>query len=180
MATDLNTILKAKKVEDQFAQYFMYQIMVGTNSILRPTPANQHSQRGLKYLHSAGVVHRDLKPSNILVNENCDLKICDFGLARVQEQHMTGYVSTRYYRAPEIMLTWRKYNEKVDIWSAGCIFAELLLGEPLFPGKNHINQFCVIADLLGSPPPEVIANITSENVSVYNTPTSRCVNRIGY
>jgi p38 MAP kinase len=146
MATDLNTILKAKKVEDQFAQYFMYQIM-----------------RGLKYLHSAGVVHRDLKPSNILINENCDLKICDFGLARVQEHNMTGYVSTRYYRAPEIMLTWRKYNEKVDIWSAGCIFAELLMGEPLFPGKNHINQFCVITDLLGSPPEEVIANITSEN-----------------
>jgi p38 MAP kinase len=78
---------------------------------------------------------------------------------------MTGYVSTRYYRAPEIMLTWRKYNEKVDIWSAGCIFAELLLGEPLFPGKNHINQFCVITDLLGNPPDEVIKNITSENVS---------------
>lgn len=78
---------------------------------------------------------------------------------------MTGYVSTRYYRAPEIMLTWRKYDEKVDIWSAGCIFAELLLGEPLFPGKNHINQFCVITDLLGNPPEEVINNITSENVS---------------
>ena len=122
-------------------------------------------QRGLKYLHSAGVVHRDLKPSNILINENCDLKICDLGLARVKEHNMTGYVSTRYYRAPEIMLTWRKYNEKVDIWSAGCIFAELLMGEPLFPGKNHINQFCVITELLGSPPEEVIANITSENVS---------------
>ena len=69
---------------------------------------DQQFQRGLKYLHSAGVIHRDLKPSNILVNENCDLKICDFGLARIQEPHMTGYVSTRYYRAPEIMLTWRK------------------------------------------------------------------------
>ncbi|EKV04288.1 hypothetical protein PDIG_16450 [Penicillium digitatum PHI26] len=148
MATDLNTILTAKTVEDQFAQYFMYQIM-----------------RGLKYLHSAGVIHRDLKPSNILVNENCDLKICDFGLARIQETHMTGYVSTRYYRAPEIMLTWRKYDEKVDMWSAGCIFAELLLGEPLFPGTNHINQFCVITDLLGNPPEEVVNNITSENVS---------------
>ncbi|KXG53740.1 bZIP transcription factor, bZIP-1 [Penicillium griseofulvum] len=146
MATDLSTILKAKKVEDQFAQYFMYQIM-----------------RGLKYLHSAGVIHRDLKPSNILVNENCDLKICDFGLARIQESHMTGYVSTRYYRAPEIMLTWRKYTEKVDMWSAGCIFAELFLGEPLFPGTNHINQFCVITDLLGNPPKEVVNNITSEN-----------------
>lgn len=125
---------------------------------------HQQFQRGLKYLHSAGVIHRDLKPSNILVNENCDLKICDFGLARIQEPNMTGYVSTRYYRAPEIMLTWRKYNEKVDMWSAGCIFAELLLGEPLFPGTNHIDQFCVITDLLGNPPEEVINNITSENV----------------
>lgn len=78
---------------------------------------------------------------------------------------MTGYVSTRYYRAPEIMLTWRRYNEKVDIWSAGCIFAEMILGKPLFPGKNHINQFMVITQILGSPPENVIANITSDNVS---------------
>lgn len=123
-------------------------------------------QRGLKYVHSAGVVHRDLKPSNILINENCDLKICDFGLARVQETQMTGYVSTRYYRAPEIMLTWRRYNEKIDIWSAGCIFAEMILGYPIFPGKNHINQFMVITQMLGSPPENLISNITSENVNI--------------
>lgn len=77
------------------------------------------------------------KPSNILVNENCDLKICDFGLARLQDPQMTGYVSTRYYRAPEIMLTWQKYDVAVDIWSAGCIFAEMLEGKPLFPGKDR-------------------------------------------
>lgn len=107
-------------------------------------------------MHSAGVVHRDLvspflafclyfcilsiyhqKPSNILVNENCDLKICDFGLARIQDPQMTGYVSTRYYRAPEIMLTWQKYDVAVDIWSTGCIFAEMLEGKPLFPGKDR-------------------------------------------
>jgi serine/threonine protein kinase len=129
-------------------------------------PITNTRQRGLKYVHSAGVVHRDLKPSNILINENCDLKICDFGLARVQEIQMTGYVSTRYYRAPEIMLTWRRYNEKVDIWSAGCIFAEMILGSPIFPGKNHINQFMVITQMLGSPPEAVINNITSENVSL--------------
>ena len=95
------------------------------------------------------------KPSNILVNENCDLKICDFGLARIQDPQMTGYVSTRYYRAPEIMLTWQKYDvagmliinvlrygtcsfmHSVDIWSTGCIFAEMLEGKPLFPGKDR-------------------------------------------
>lgn len=121
------------------------------------------AQRGLKYVHSAGVVHRDLKPSNILVNENCDLKICDFGLARIQDPQMTGYVSTRYYRAPEIMLTWQKYDVEVDIWSAGCIFAEMLEGKPLFPGKDHVNQFSIITELLGTPPDDVIATICSEN-----------------
>lgn len=118
-------------------------------------------------MHSAGVVHRDLKPSNILVNENCDLKICDFGLARIQDPQMTGYVSTRYYRAPEIMLTWQKYDVEVDIWSAGCIFAEMLEGKPLFPGKDHVNQFSIITELLGTPPDDVINTIASENVS-YN------------
>jgi p38 MAP kinase len=109
------------------------------------------------------VVHRDLKPSNILVNENCDLKICDFGLARIQDPQMTGYVSTRYYRAPEIMLTWQKYDIEVDIWSAGCIFAEMLEGKPLFPGKDHVNQFSIITELLGTPPQDVIETICSEN-----------------
>ncbi|GMF69694.1 unnamed protein product [Aspergillus oryzae] len=122
-------------------------------------------QRGLKYVHSAGVVHRDLKPSNILINENCDLKICDFGLARIQDPQMTGYVSTRYYRAPEIMLTWQKYDVEVDIWSAACIFAEMLEGKPLFPGKDHVNQFSIITELLGTPPDDVIETICSENVS---------------
>ncbi|KAF7712333.1 Uncharacterized protein PECH_003574 [Penicillium ucsense] len=146
MATDLHTLLNTKKMDNQFTEYFLYQIM-----------------RGLKYVHSAGVVHRDLKPGNILVNENCDLKICDFGLARMQEKDMTGYVATRYYRAPEIMLTWRQYDEKVDIWSVGCIFAEMLTGKPLFPGKNHVHQFCVITEVLGSPPEHVVKNISSAN-----------------
>lgn len=80
---------------------------------------------------------------------------------------MTGYVSTRYYRAPEIMLTWQKYDVEVDIWSAGCIFAEMLEGKPLFPGKDHVNQFSIITELLGTPPDDVIHTICSENVSVY-------------
>jgi len=82
---------------------------------------------------------------------------------------MTGYVSTRYYRAPEIMLTWQKYDVEVDIWSAGCIFAEMLEGKPLFPGKDHVNQFSIITELLGTPPDDVIHTIASENVSA-----SRC------
>ena len=95
---------------------------------------------------------------------------------------MTGYVSTRYYRAPEIMLTWQKYDVAVDIWSTGCIFAEMLEGKPLFPGKDRkssscyspqvvfltatdVNQFSIITELLGTPPDDVISTIASENVS---------------
>ncbi|QRV80674.1 mitogen activated protein kinase [Ceratobasidium sp. AG-Ba] len=146
LGTDLHRLLTSRPLEKQFIQYFLYQIL-----------------RGLKYVHSAGVIHRDLKPSNILVNENCDLRICDFGLARLQDPQMTGYVSTRYYRAPEIMLTWQKYDVAVDIWSAGCIFAEMLEGKPLFPGKDHVNQFSIITELLGTPPDDVIQTIASEN-----------------
>nr|POE94492.1 mitogen-activated protein kinase hog1 [Quercus suber] len=127
----------------------------------RSNSSNTSSTKSWCVKHS--VVHRDLKPSNILVNENCDLKICDFGLARIQDPQMTGYVSTRYYRAPEIMLTWQKYDVEVDIWSAGCIFAEMLEGKPLFPGKDHVNQFSIITELLGTPPDDVISTICSEN-----------------
>lgn len=144
--TDLHRLLTSRPLEKQFIQYFTYQIL-----------------RGLKYVHSAGVIHRDLKPLNILINENCDLKICDFGLARVQDPQMTGYVSTRYYRAPEIMLTWQKYDTEVDLWSVGCILAEMIEGKPLFPGRDHVHQFSIITELLGLPPPDVIETICSEN-----------------
>ena len=79
---------------------------------------------------------------------------------------MTGYVSTRYYRAPEIMLTWQKYDFKVDIWSTGCILAEMLQGKPLFPGKDHVHQFSIITELLGSPSDDVVNSIASENVRI--------------
>lgn len=78
---------------------------------------------------------------------------------------MTGYVTTRFYRAPETMLTWQKYNVEVDMWSAGCILAEMIEGSPLFPGRNHTDQFLIIADLLGSIPRDVIQAICSKSVS---------------
>lgn len=173
LGTDLHRLLTSRPLEKQFIQYFLYQILVWPLSHFVALLLTR-SQRGLKYVHSAGVVHRDLKPSNILVNENCDLKICDFGLARIQDPQMTGYVSTRYYRAPEIMLTWQKYDVEVDIWSAGCIFAEMLEGKPLFPGKDHVNQFSIITELLGTPPDDVIKTICSENVSQLSN-TYRCL-----
>lgn len=72
------------------------------------------------------------------MNEDCELRILDFGLARPTENEMTGYVATRWYRAPEIMLNWMHYNQTVDIWSVGCIMAELLTGKTLFPGTDRI------------------------------------------
>lgn len=120
--------------------------------------------RGLKYIHSAGIIHRDLKPSNIAVNEDCELRILDFGLARPTESEMTGYVATRWYRAPEIMLNWMHYNQTVDIWSCGCIMAELLTGRTLFPGSDHIHQLNLIMEILGTPNDDFMKKISSESV----------------
>lgn len=117
-------------------------------------------------MFTAGVIHRDLKPKNILINENCDLKICDFGLARVEEHKMTGYVSVRYYRAPEIMLNWQNYDKAIDIWSAGCIMAEMLTSKPLFPGKDHVHQLRIITDLLGTISGDIIKPGDNELVGI--------------
>lgn len=108
--------------------------------------------RGIKYLHSAGIVHRDLKPSNVLVNKDCTLRIADFGLARgrVDEtEDITEYVVTRWYRAPELLLLPCGYWQAVDLWSAGCIHAELVAREALFPGKDYIHMMKLIAETLG-------------------------------
>jgi serine/threonine protein kinase len=98
----------------------------------------------LKYIHAAGVIHRDIKPQNLLVNEKCDLRICDFGLATVKNQSinatydLTPYVVTRWFRAPELLLKYqmKNYSAKIDMWSAGCVFAELYLRKVLFGEKD--------------------------------------------
>ena len=131
METDLHRIIYSKQsLSIDHVQYFVYQIL-----------------RGLKYIHSANVLHRDLKPSNLLLNSNCDLKICDFGLARGvedEQKDLTEYVVTRWYRAPEIMLACQEYTKAIDMWSVGCIFAELLARSPLFPGEDYIAQLRLI------------------------------------
>ncbi|KAL1131442.1 hypothetical protein AAG570_011059 [Ranatra chinensis] len=150
MGADLNNIIRTQKLSDEHVQFLIYQIL-----------------RGLKYIHSAGIIHRDLKPSNIAVNEDCELKILDFGLARPTENEMTGYVATRWYRAPEIMLNWMHYNQTVDIWSVGCIMAELLTGRTLFPGTDHIHQLNLIMEILGTPNADFMKKISSESARLY-------------
>uniref|UniRef100_A0AAX7UF85 mitogen-activated protein kinase n=1 Tax=Astatotilapia calliptera TaxID=8154 RepID=A0AAX7UF85_ASTCA len=140
MGADLNNIVKCQKLTDDHVQFLIYQIL-----------------RGLK----------DLKPSNLAVNEDCELKILDFGLARHTDDEMTGYVATRWYRAPEIMLNWMHYNMTVDIWSVGCIMAELLTGRALFPGTDHIDQLKLIMLLVGKPGPELLKKISSESARNY-------------
>uniref|UniRef100_A0A2N9HBY4 Protein kinase domain-containing protein n=1 Tax=Fagus sylvatica TaxID=28930 RepID=A0A2N9HBY4_FAGSY len=148
MESDLHQVIKANDdLTPEHYQFFLYQLL-----------------RGMKYIHTANVFHRDLKPKNILANADCKLKICDFGLARVAFNDTptaifwTDYVATRWYRAPELCGSFfSKYTPAIDIWSIGCIFAELLTGKPLFPGKNVVHQLDLMTDLLGTPSAEAIA-----------------------
>ena len=109
--------------------------------------------QGLEYLHSMNIVHRDLKPSNILYNNQGVLKICDFGLSRKFNPHkpLTPVVVTLWYRAPELLLGQERYTKAVDIWSVGCIFAEMLLREAFLPGKNETEQLDLIFRTFGTP-----------------------------
>ncbi|KAG5189101.1 mitogen-activated protein kinase, partial [Tribonema minus] len=133
-----DVIASSQPLSDKHHQYFLYQLL-----------------RGLKYIHSANVVHRDLKPSNLLVNANCDLAICDFGLARGMDlaggHPLTGYVVTRWYRAPELLSAAPHYGKEVDMWSVGCIFAEMLGRAPCFQGTSPLK--CILSKL-GAPPDE--------------------------
>ncbi|KFD47176.1 hypothetical protein M514_11945 [Trichuris suis] len=115
---------------------------------------------GIRHLHAAGIIHRDLKPSNIVVKSDCSLKILDFGLARSAGNSfmMTPYVVTRYYRAPEVILGMG-YKENVDIWSVGCIFGEMIRGNVLFPGTDHIDQWSKIIEQLGTPSQEFMRRL---------------------
>uniref|UniRef100_A0A8C0N5F9 mitogen-activated protein kinase n=1 Tax=Canis lupus familiaris TaxID=9615 RepID=A0A8C0N5F9_CANLF len=149
MQTDLQKIMGMEFSEDKI-QYLVYQML-----------------KGLKYIHSAGVVHRDLKPGNLAVNEDCELKILDFGLARHADAEMTGYVVTRWYRAPEVILSWMHYNQTVDIWSVGCIMAEMLTGKTLFKGKDYLDQLSQILKVTGVPGAEFVQKLNDKAAKSY-------------
>ena len=126
--------------------------------------------KALKYLHSAGLVHRDLKPSNILIDSSCRIKLADFGLVRSiadaeaahqQGRHLTDYVATRWYRAPEILLGSTRYTKAVDLWAVGTIFAEMVRGKPLFPGGSTMNTIERILEYTGRPSADAIKSTRS-------------------
>jgi len=152
MESDLHAVIRASILEEIHKQYIIYQLL-----------------KALKYMHSGQMLHRDIKPSNILLNSDCQVKVCDFGLARsvvqqndhAQNPVLTDYVATRWYRAPEILLGSTSYTKGVDLWSVGCILGELLSGKPIFPGKSTMNQLELIMDLTGRPSPEDIEEIKS-------------------
>ena len=110
--------------------------------------------RALSYIHSCGVCHRDIKPQNLLIDpETHVLKICDFGSAKKLEKDSvsTSYITSRFYRAPELIFGATDYTFSIDMWSAGCVLAEFLVGQPIFPGESGVDQLVEIIKVLGSP-----------------------------
>lgn len=154
MDTDLHAVIKkGTLLKDIHKRYVMYQLL-----------------KAIKYLHSGNVIHRDQKPSNVLLDTDCIVKLCDFGLARslnqIQEDScnpaLTEYVATRWYRAPEILLGSTRYTKGVDMWSLGCILGEMLLGKALFPGTSTINQIEKIMSAIPHPTPDDVLAVKSE------------------
>ncbi|KAI8127969.1 hypothetical protein FF38_04847 [Lucilia cuprina] len=142
MESDLHNIIKRGTIlKDIHKRYIMYQLI-----------------NAIKYIHSGNVIHRDLKPSNVLIDSKCRCKLADFGLARSvanrslsgdhndigsdkpAELLLTDYVATRWYRAPEILVASKRYTKGIDMWSLGCILAEMIRGKPVFQGSSTINQ----------------------------------------
>ncbi|KAG8575697.1 hypothetical protein GDO81_009647 [Engystomops pustulosus] len=136
METDLAKLLEQGPLREEHARLFMYQLL-----------------RGLKYIHSANVLHRDLKPANLFINtEDLVVKIGDFGLARIMDPHYShkGHLSeglvTKWYRSPRLLLSPNNYTKAIDMWAAGCIFAEMLTGKTLFAGAHELEQMQLILE----------------------------------
>jgi len=155
MEINLHAVVRANILEEVHKKYIVYQAL-----------------KSLKYMHSGELLHRDMKPSNLLLNSDCHVKLCDFGLARSiadlddEKSHvLTDYVATRWYRAPEILLGSTRYTKGVDMWSIGCILGELLGGQPMFPGESTMNQLEKILEVSGKPTREDIKAIRSRFTS---------------
>jgi mitogen-activated protein kinase 1/3 len=170
--TDMLNPLSKEDFEDlylvmEYMQSDLYRIVYSDNELSEDHIAYVIYQIlcGLKYMHSAKVLHRDLKPGNILINADCNVKICDLGLARgldaIEDEsaELTEYVVTRWYRAPEVMVSAQSYGYGVDAWAVGCIMGELFNREPLFQGDNYVDQLNVIFSVIGTPTEEDLESI---------------------
>jgi len=154
METDLHAVIRANILEPVHKQFIVYQ-----------------SLKAMRFCHTCQLLHRDLKPSNLLLNEECVLKVADFGLARTVKEAqvadaegsvLTDYVATRWYRAPEIILGSTAYTKAVDMWAIGCIVAEMFTGKPLLAGSSTIDQLDKILDVCGKPDAVAIKAMSSK------------------
>lgn len=151
MEADLHNVISEGILKEVHIKFIIYQMA-----------------KALKYMHSAAIIHRDLKPSNVLVNSNCTIKLCDFGLVRSLNKHneshavLTEGVATRWYRAPEVLLGSKNYSTPADVWSFGCIIYEILAQKPLFPGNSTLDQLEKICLFTGYPTEEDISSLESE------------------
>ncbi|XP_023263233.1 MAPK/MAK/MRK overlapping kinase isoform X2 [Seriola lalandi dorsalis] len=148
----------------------------------RQTPLPDHTVKNYMYqlcksldhMHSCGIFHRDVKPENILIKQNV-LKLGDFGSCRsvYSKPPHTEYISTRWYRAPECLLTDGYYSLKMDIWSAGCVFFEIMSLNPLFPGSNELDQVAKIHDVLGTPDQSLLQKFKQSRAMQFNFPPKK-------
>jgi len=155
METDLHTAIRENVLEEVHKQYIICQVL-----------------RALKYMHSGQLVHRDIKPRNILLDSDCLVKLCDFGLARSLYHEdagpapipLTDYVASRWYRPPEILLGSTSYTQGVDMWSVGCILGEIVAGKAIFPGTSTVDQLDRIMQVTGYPTQTDIDSMTSASL----------------
>jgi len=149
----------------EFVPETIYRIIKHYGRTKRPVPTLYvklyiyQIARSLAYIHQMGICHRDIKPQNLLLDPNSHVvKLCDFGSAKmlVKGEANIAYICSRYYRAPELIFGATDYTTAIDTWSFGCVFAELLLGQPLFPGESNVDQLVEIIKVVGTPSREEI------------------------